>query len=53
LVTEASAKRWPAGPWLPASTGAAAPGPVPPVRTTAAAAVGTGQFSIIRRLFMG
>ncbi len=42
LVTEASGKRRPVGPWAPAR--------VPSARTTAAAAVGTGQSSIDARL---
>ncbi|GAA2523244.1 hypothetical protein GCM10010398_04360 [Streptomyces fimbriatus] len=42
-MTEASGKRWPAGPWVPKA--------VPSARTTPAAAVGTGQFSINARLF--
>lgn len=44
LVTEASGKRCPVGPCVPAT--------LPSARTTAAATVGTGQFSVIARLFM-
>lgn len=45
LVTDASGKRWSCGP-CPPSTAPSAP------RTTAAAACGTGQVSIIRKLSM-
>lgn len=44
LVTEASGKRRAVGPTAPAT--------LPSARTTAAATVGTGQFSVIARLFM-
>lgn len=43
-MTEARAKRWSTGPWEPAR--------LPSARTAAAAAVGTGQLSMIRRLSM-
>ncbi|BFV59437.1 hypothetical protein KCMC57_up45410 [Kitasatospora sp. CMC57] len=46
LVTDASGNSWSCGPAAPSTT------PSPP-RTTAAAAVGTGQSSIIRKLCMG
>ncbi|GAA0641394.1 hypothetical protein GCM10009535_18320 [Streptomyces thermocarboxydovorans] len=42
-MTEASGKGRSAGPWVPST--------VPSARTTPAAAVGTGQFSIDARLF--